>query len=193
MNNKAKDIQIFTFNNAKEWEDWLGKNYTLQEGVWVKIAKIGSGIASVTIQDALDVALCYGWIDGLRKSYDEKYYLQKYTPRRPRSFWSKVNIGKVQVLIEDGRMKEPGLAEIEKAKADGRWEAAYESQKDAIVPPDFLLELTKNKKAKTTFDSLNKQNKYAFLWRLMTTRTPEKRAEKLKKIIQMLEEGKKFH
>jgi uncharacterized protein YdeI (YjbR/CyaY-like superfamily) len=193
MNDKAKDIQVFTFKDSKEWEDWLQKNYTLNEGIWMKVAKKGSGIASIAIQDALDVALCYGWIDGLRKSYDENYYLQRYTPRRPRSLWSKVNIGKVEALIAAGRMKEPGFAEIAKAKADGRWEAAYESQKNAAVPPDFLSELEKNKKAKTTFESLNKANKYAFLWRLMTTRNPEKRSEKLQKLIQMLESGKKFY
>jgi uncharacterized protein YdeI (YjbR/CyaY-like superfamily) len=134
-------IAIIAFNDAAQWESWLANHYELQAGVWLKIAKKSSGIASVTPMEALDVALCYGWIPGQRKPYDEAYYLQKFTRRRPKSLWSKVNIGKVEALIAAGRMQGPGLAEILAAKADGRWDAAYESQKKATIPPDLAAAL----------------------------------------------------
>lgn len=122
-------IPIMQFATSESWELWLKNNYTQQSGIWLKIARKNSGIASVSLFDALDVCLCYGWIDGQRRSYDDKYFLQKYTPRRKKSLWSKVNIGKVEALIAAGRMQEPGFKEIEDAKADGRWDVAYESQK----------------------------------------------------------------
>lgn len=134
-------LEIIAFNDAAQWESWLANHYELQAGVWLKIAKKSSGIASVTPMEALDVALCYGWIPGQRKPYDEAYYLQKFTRRRPKSLWSKVNIGKVEALIAAGRMQAPGLAEILAAKTDGRWDAAYESQKKATIPPDLAAAL----------------------------------------------------
>jgi len=134
-----KGIEIIAFNDAAQWESWLANHYELQAGVWLKIAKKSSGIASVTPMEALDVALCYGWIPGQRKPYDEAYYLQKFTRRRPKSLWSKVNIGKVEALIAAGRMQAPGLAEILDAKADGRWDAAYESQKKPLSRPILRL------------------------------------------------------
>ena len=134
-------LEIIAFNDAAQWESWLANHYELQAGVWLKIAKKSSGIASVTHMEALDVALCYGWIPGQRKPYDEASYLQKFTRRRPKSLWSKVNIGKVEALIAAGRMQAPGLAEILAAKADGRWDAAYESQKKATIPPDLAAAL----------------------------------------------------
>lgn len=184
------DIPIMTFQSGEAWEAWLKDNYTLQSGVWVKIAKKDSGIASVTQPEALDVCLCYGWIDGQRRSYDDKYYLQKYTPRRKKSLWSKVNIGKVEALIAAGRMQEPGLLEIEQAKADGRWDAAYESQRNATVPPDLIAALEQNEKAKKFFESLKKAEKYSVLWRLMTAKTPEIRKARLQKMIKTLEQEK---
>jgi uncharacterized protein YdeI (YjbR/CyaY-like superfamily) len=149
----TKSIAMETFNNLEviycenehAWEAWLAKNYRRHEGVWVKIARKSSGIPSVTHMEALDGALCSGWIDGQGKPYDDgAYYLQKFTPRRPKSAWSKVNIGKVEALIAAGRMREPGFAAISAAKADGRWERAYESQKNIIVPEDFAKALKSN-------------------------------------------------
>ncbi len=181
------DIPVVTFPDGKSWEGWLKDNYTDQTGVWLKIAKKDSGIPSVTQLEALDSCLCYGWIDGQRRSYDDKYYLQKYTPRRKRSLWSKVNIGKVEALIAEGRMREPGMAEIDLAKADGRWDAAYESQANAVVPADLEAALEQNDKAKKFFDSLTRAERYAVLWRLMTAKTPEVRAIRLQKMVETLE------
>ncbi len=124
-------IEVLHFDDARTWEAWLATHHQKQEGIWVKIAKKSSGIPSISHMEALDVALCYGWIDGQGKPYDEAYYLQKFTPRRPKSLWSGVNVKKVEALIEAGRMRQPGLKEIEAAKADGRWNLAYESQKNA--------------------------------------------------------------
>jgi len=143
--------------------------------------------------EALDVALCYGWIDGQGKPYDEAYYLQKFTPRRPKSLWSGVNVKKVEALIEAGRMRQPGLKEIEAAKADGRWNLAYESQKNATVPPDFTAALDQTQLAKSFFESLNKTDRYAFIWRITTAKNPEMRRSRIQKFVAMLEEGKKFH
>src|SRR5512138_1653141 len=128
------EIPVLTFADAAEWEKWLSTHYDLQTGIWLKTAKKGSGITTVVYADALEVALCYGWIDGQSKSVDETYYMQKFTPRRKKSLWSKVNIGKVEALIAAGRMRPPGFAAIEAAKADGRWDAAYDSVKEATVP-----------------------------------------------------------
>lgn len=188
-----QNLQVITCKDNKDWEAWIAEHYTLHEGVWIKMARKSSGIPSITPEGALDVALCYGWIDGQRRSFNEQYFLQKYTPRRPRSLWSKVNINKVEALIAAGKMKEPGLAAIAAAKADGRWDAAYDSQKNATIPTYFASALEKNQKAKTFFESLNKANKYAFLWRLMTAKTPDKRAEQLQRMIELLQADKKLH
>ena len=186
------DIPIMTFPDSKSWEAWLKNNYTSQTGVWLKMARKGSGIESVSLFDALDACLCYGWIDGQRRSYDENYYLQKYTPRRKRSLWSKVNIAKVEVLIADGRMQAPGLQEIENAKADGRWDAAYDSQKNAVVPDDLAEALAQNKKAKAFFDSLTRAEQYSVLWQLMTAKTPVVRTARMEKMIKLLEAERKI-
>lgn len=186
------DVPILTFADAQAWNTWLGKNHTDQTGVWIKIAKKASGIPSVTYVEAVDEALCYGWIDGLKRSYDENYFLQKFTPRRKRSVWSKVNIGKVEALIAAGRMQVQGLAEIELAKADGRWDAAYESQANATVPDDLVAALDQNPSAKEFFESLTKAEKYSVLWRLMTSRTPETRSKRLASMIDSLAAGKKI-
>ena len=185
------DIPIMSFKDSEAWESWLKSNYTDQTGIWLKMARKGSGVESVSLLDALDTCLCYGWIDGQRRSYDELYYLQKYTPRRKRSLWSKVNIAKVEALIADGRMRAPGLKEIEEAKADGRWDAAYESQKNATVPPDLAEALANNEKAKIFFESLTRAQQYTFLWRLMTAKTLKTRKARLDKIIADLASEKK--
>ncbi|MEO7021814.1 MAG: YdeI/OmpD-associated family protein [Ktedonobacteraceae bacterium] len=185
-------MEINVFNDAVQFEAWLASHHKLQSGMWLKIAKKGSGIASVTIVEALDVALCYGWIDGQRKSYDETYYLQKFTPRRPKSLWSKVNIAKVEALIADSRMQAPGLAAIISAKEDGRWDAAYESQKNATVPPDLAAALEHNQQAKDCFEALNKTNQYAIILPIITAKTPKNRVARLQKVVTMLAEGEKL-
>lgn len=186
------NVPILTFADAQAWNIWLGKNYTDQTGIWIKIAKKASGIPSVTYAEAVDEALCYGWIDGLKRSYDERYFLQRFTPRRKRSVWSKVNIGKVEELIAAGRMQAQGLTEIELAKADGRWDAAYESQANATIPDDLVGALDQNPSAKEFFESLTKAEKYSVLWRLMTSRTPETRSKRLVSMIDSLAAGKKI-
>jgi uncharacterized protein YdeI (YjbR/CyaY-like superfamily) len=183
------DIPIVTFKDSSAWRAWLEDNYTDQTGVWLKIAKKNSGIESVTQPEALDACLCYGWIDGQRRSFDDMYYLQKYTPRRKASLWSKRNIELVASLAEAGLMMPSGLAEVERAKADGRWDRAYDMPSQMVVPDYFMNELDKNPKAKAFFETLNKTNRYAIAWRLQTAKTDETRKKRLDKIITMLETG----
>jgi len=187
------EAKIKSFKNQKAWRTWLENNQELQEGIWLQVFKVDSGIESIKITEALDEALCFGWIDGQRKSFDEQSYLQKYTPRRAQSIWSKRNIRLVEGLIKDGRMKPRGFAEIEKAKADGRWARAYDSHTTMQDDEDLLQELVKDKKAKAFYESLNKTNKFAINFRLQTAKKPETRAKRLKEILTMLKEGKKFH
>ncbi len=184
---------VMLFETAKDWESWLDGHCLEQEGVWLKVAKKNSGSVSVTYFEALDAALCYGWIDGQKRSYDERYFLQKFTPRRPRSIWSKINVEKVARLTSAGKMKPSGLAAVEAAKADGRWERAYDSHSTAEMPADFRLLLEANPKAKAFFEGLNKTNRYAVLWRIQTAAKPEVRIARMEKIVGMLEEGKAFH
>ncbi len=155
--------------------------------MWLKIAKKGSGVASLIDDDAVDVGLCYGWISGKRMSYDDVYYLQKYVPRRPRSRWSQVNVRKVEALIAAGRMRPSGLAEVEAAKADGRWDAAYESQKQATVPPDLAAALGASPRAALAFESLSKTRQYAVILDLVTAHNPRTRAVHLGRAIEALE------
>jgi uncharacterized protein YdeI (YjbR/CyaY-like superfamily) len=152
----------------------------------LKIAKQGSGKTSVTIAEALDVALCYGWIDSRRRAYDDDHYLQRYSPRRPGSAWSQVNVAKVEALIAAGRMREPGLATIAAAKADGRWDAAYESQRNAAVPDDLAAALARDERARERFERLDRTDQYALFLRLMKARTPANRAVQLERIIESL-------
>jgi uncharacterized protein YdeI (YjbR/CyaY-like superfamily) len=154
--------------------------------VWLKIAKKSSGIPSITSNEAVDVGLCWGWISGQRRSYDEPYYLQKYVPRRPRSVWSQVNVHKVDALTAAGKMHAPGLAEVELAKADGRWDAAYVSQRNAITPPDLAAALAQNKSARDYFNQLNKTNRYAAILQLVKERTDKNRAARLDKLIAVM-------
>jgi uncharacterized protein YdeI (YjbR/CyaY-like superfamily) len=171
-------------------ESWLADHYDKRKGVWLKMAKKGSGARSVNATEALVVALCLGWIDSHRKSVDESYFVQKYTPRRPRSSWSKVNTDRVEALITAGRMREPGLAQVAAAKADGRWDAAYDSQRNATVPLDLKAAPATSTAARRTFDSLDKSNRYALILRLLKARTPDERAAQVGKIVAMLEAGR---
>ena len=190
---KPTEFPTLPFENKKKWADWLAKQHDKSTGVWLKLAKKDSGIASVTIAEALDVALCYGWIDGQRLSFDEKYYLQKYTPRRSKSIWSKINVENVEHLIASGEMKPAGLKAVELAKQDGRWAAAYEGQRTMSVPDDFQAALDKNKKAKAFFVTLNSANRYAFLFRIQTSKKAETRVKRISQFVEMLERGEKFH
>jgi uncharacterized protein YdeI (YjbR/CyaY-like superfamily) len=175
------------------WEQWLAEHHTRTAGVWIKMAKKASGIASVTHDEALDVALCYGWIDGQRNSLDDSYFLQKFTPRRPKSLWSKRNIDKIAALTAAGRMQPSGLAEVEAAKADGRWEAAYDSPKNMVVPEDFLQALAADEPARAFFDTLNQANRFAIAWRLQTAKKPETRRRRFEALLAMLARGEKLH
>jgi uncharacterized protein YdeI (YjbR/CyaY-like superfamily) len=174
-----------------EWSEWLAKQHDKSTGLWLKLARKDSGIPSLTYDEAVDVALCYGWIDGQKKGFDEKYWLQKFTPRGRKSIWSRINTEKAERLIASGEMKPAGLAAIEAAKADGRWDAAYASQKNMTVPEDFQKALNKNKKAKAFFDALKSAERYSFLFRLHHTKTPERRARRIQEFIAMLEKKEK--
>ncbi len=187
------ELLILPFASREAWEVWLAEEHATSDGLWLKIAKKGSGIETVTFAEALDVALCYGWIDSQRAGFDGRFFLQWFTPRKPRSKWSQVNREKVAGLIEAGRMRPAGLREVERAKADGRWDAAYEPQSAATVPDDLRLELEGNEGAREFFETLDKANRYAILFRIQDAKKPETRARRIAKYIEMLAEGKKFH
>lgn len=180
------------FEDAAAWESWLADHHDLQEGAWLKIAKKGSGQVSVSNDDAVDVAMCYGWIPGHRKSFDEAFFLQKFTPRRRRSMWSQVSVEMAEALIAAGRMRAPGFAEIEAAKADGRWDAAYVSQKNATVPPDLEAALKDSPRAGEFFDTLGKTDRYTVILQLERARSAATRASRLEKMIAQLAEGRKI-
>jgi uncharacterized protein YdeI (YjbR/CyaY-like superfamily) len=184
---------VITFESPAAWEEWLAREHGSQAGVWMKIAKKATGIATVTHAEALDVALCYGWIDGQRKSFDDQWFLQRFTPRRPRSNWSKVNRAKVDQLIAAGRMQPAGLAEIERAKADGRWDAAYDPPSTATVPPDLQRALDANAAAAAFFATLNSQNRFAVLHRVQDAKRPKTRARRIEKFVAMLAAGTKLY
>ncbi len=173
------DAEVIAFRDAPEFEAWLDEHLDLAVGVWLKIAKKNSGVPSLTDDEAVDVGLCYGWISGQRKSLDEVYYLQKYVPRRPRSRWSQVNVDKVAELAAAGRMRPSGWAEVEAAKADGRWDAAYASQRNATIPPDLAAALAASPEAARAFEVLTKTQQYAVILKLVTTRTDKARAAQL--------------
>lgn len=187
------DLPILSFKSQKDWASWLAKNHTASNGIWLRFFKKDSGVPSVTYAEALDEALCYGWIDGRLDPYDEKSWLRRFTPRRPRSPWSKRNIEHVSRLTAAGRMKPAGLQEAEAAKKDGRWDKAYDPQGAMEMPADFLQALAKDKKAKAFFESLNRANHYAIAWRLQTAKRPETRARRMQAILAMLKKGEKFH
>jgi len=186
-------LPIIEFKTAKTFETWLMKHHDNSKGIWLKIFKKDSGKKTISYAEALDVALCYGWIDGQKQAYDEQAWLQKFSPRGEKSIWSKINIGHVERLIKEGRMKPAGLRAAEKAKADGRWEKAYDSPSKMTIPEDFLKELGKNKKAETFFKGLNKTNLFSIGFRLQTAKKQETKEKRMKQIIEMLARGEKFH
>ena len=190
---KIMTLEIKSFPSAPAFRDWLASRHGQTDGIWLCFFKKTSGEASLTHSEALDEALCYGWIDGQAKAYDERSWLQRFSPRRPASSWSKINTQHAERLIRVGRMTPAGLKQVEAAKADGRWSAAYDSPRNASMPEDFLKALHKNKKAKGFFTTLNKANIYSITYRLQTAKKPETRQKRLKMILGMLSRGEKFH
>jgi uncharacterized protein YdeI (YjbR/CyaY-like superfamily) len=186
------ELPLISFETKRAFNAWLAKNHQTA-GLWLRYAKKDSGVASITYQEAVDVALCWGWIDGQSKSIDATHYMQRFTPRGKKSIWSKINREKVARLVASGDMQPQGLAAVEAAKADGRWDAAYDSPRTATVPDDLLVLLGKHPKAKAFFETLNATNRYAILFRLQNAKKPETRARQLAKFVAMLERGEKIH
>lgn len=193
MKKNDNDLPIIRFDTPQAWATWLAENQTAAPGVWLQIVKKGAGYTSVTYAEALEVALCYGWIDGQKRSFDETAWLQKFTPRSPKSIWSKINREKAEALIQNGQMQPAGLAAIERAKQNGRWDAAYASQSNATVPDDFQAALDQNPEAKAFFATLNSTNRYAILFRLQTAKKAETRAKRVEQFIQMLARHEKIY
>jgi uncharacterized protein YdeI (YjbR/CyaY-like superfamily) len=186
-------LPAMPFASPAAWEAWLEDHHAESDGVWIQIAKKGSGIESISHPEALEIALCFGWIDSRREALDERHFLQRYTPRRPRGRWSRINRDKAERLIADGRMRPAGLAEVERAKADGRWDAAYAGQREAGVPDDLQRELDARPAAKAFFAGLSSQNRYAILYRLHDAKKPETRARRLAAFVAMLEAGETIY
>jgi uncharacterized protein YdeI (YjbR/CyaY-like superfamily) len=193
MKTKTTDSPTRLFRSKKDWALWLEKNHGKSAGVWLRIAKKDSGVRSVSYKEALDVALCHGWIDGQKRPEDEKTWLQSFAPRAEKSLWSKINREKASTLIASGEMKAAGLTAIEKAKKNGRWEAAYDSPSGATVPGDLQAALEGNARAKVFFEKLDRANRYAVLWRIQTVKKAETRARKIREFVEMLERGEKIH
>jgi uncharacterized protein YdeI (YjbR/CyaY-like superfamily) len=191
----APELPVIAFESLEAWEKWLAAHHAESGGLWVKIAKKGSGIDTVDYPDVLEAAICYGWIDGQRAGFDERWFLQKFTPRRARSRWSRINRDKATELAEQGLMKPAGRREVERAKADGRWDAAYEGQRIATVPEDLQRELDKRKntKAREFFATLDSRNRYAILYRIQDAKKPETRARRIEEFVAMLNEEKKIY
>jgi uncharacterized protein YdeI (YjbR/CyaY-like superfamily) len=187
------EISVRAFRDAAAWEAWLAKNQTAIEGIWMRIAKKASGKKSITYPEALEVALCYGWIDGLKRPESETAWLQKFTPRRARSIWSQINRAKALALIESDRMKPAGLAEIERAKRNGCWDSAYASPSSATMTPELEAALEKSPRAKASFETLSKSNRYAILWRVQTAKKPETKTKRIQAFMSMLEKGETVH
>src|SRR5258707_14910191 len=190
---RASLMKIISFTSSRDLRAWLAKNHSQSDGIWLRIYKKKSGEPTVTYAEALDQALCYGWIDGQKKPYDGQSWLQRFTPRRSKSPWSKKNTEHAQRLIASGEMAPTGMKEVEAAKADGRWSAAYEAFGKATVPEDFLQELARHKKAHAFFQTLNKTNLYSIVYRLQTAKKAETRERRLRAIIERLSRGEKFH
>lgn len=186
-------MKIRSFATALQWRAWLAREHVRSDGVWLRICKKGSGRKTVTYAEALDEALCYGWIDGQKKAYDAGSFLQRFTPRRQRSIWSKRNREHVARLIKEKRMAPAGSREVDSAKQDGRWDRAYDAPSSMQMPEDFLKELRKDRKASDFFKTLNKANTYAIAWRLQTAKKPETRARRMEGLLAMMRQGKKLH
>jgi uncharacterized protein YdeI (YjbR/CyaY-like superfamily) len=188
-----QDLPVLAFPSRQAWEAWLDEYHESSSGIWLKFAKKGSGIESVSHAEALEEALRHGWIDGQAAKFDEDHWLQRFTPRRPRSRWSRINRDKATELIERGDMKPAGLRQVELARADGRWDAAYEAQSTATVPDDLQRELDRHPAAREAFAALDSRNRYAILYRIQDARRPETRARRIRRYVAMLERGETIH
>ena len=185
------DDPVLAFESAAAWEAWLADQHAAASAVWIKMAKKSSGIPTVTHAEALDVALCYGWIDGQRNKLDDQWFLQRFTPRRPRSNWSTINRGKAEQLMGDGRMQPAGLREVDRARADGRWDAAYDAPSVATVPDDLRRALDENPAAAAFFATLDSRNRFGILYQVQDAKRPETRARRIEKFVAMLDDGTK--
>jgi uncharacterized protein YdeI (YjbR/CyaY-like superfamily) len=185
--------EIAQFQSTSQWEKWLAKNYSKSKGVWIRFFKKASDVSSINTSDALDVALCYGWITGQARPHDEKSWLGRFVPRRPKSIWSKINTKRAETLIRQGRMKSVGLKQVQQAKRDGRWDRAYSPPSTAKLPEDFMKALQKNKEAAAFFKTLNRANIYSVVFRLENAKNEESGRMKIKQVIKMFEKGEKFH
>jgi len=193
MTERVSDDEPIFFARPRQWDAWLAKNHGSSAGIWIKYAKKDSGIESITRPQAVEAALVWGWIDGQAKPGDETSWLQRFTPRRPRSLWSKINCEKAEALIANGKMKAPGLAEVERAKADGRWDAAYDSPRNAAVPEDLARALAANARAAKFFETIDSANRYAILHRVHAAKKPETRAARIAKFVAMLAKHETIH
>jgi uncharacterized protein YdeI (YjbR/CyaY-like superfamily) len=185
--------KLHEFKDAQRFHDWLARHHDQQDEVWVRIFKVGSGRPSITPKEAIDVVLCWGWIDGIRKAHDDVSYVQRYTPRRAKSIWSRINVDNVARLIEEGRMTEHGLREAERAKADGRWDRAYGGSADMTLPSDLLAAIEAEPKAKRTLATLSAQNRFAMAFRLHNLKTEAGRKRKIAAFVEMLKKGETIH
>jgi uncharacterized protein YdeI (YjbR/CyaY-like superfamily) len=189
----ADDLPVRLFATPTDMEAWLERNHARADGLWLKVAKKDSGVESVTYAEALELALCFGWIDSQKRGFDERHFLQRFTPRRPRGKWSQINREKAEALISSGAMRPAGMAEVDAARADGRWDAAYAGQRTAKVPGDLRRELDRNEAAREFFATLDSANRYAILYRLDEAKKAETRERRLRKFIGMLERGERIH
>ena len=190
---RSPDAEPTLFRTARAFEAWLKKHHASSDGLWLKIAKKGAQAPSVTYPEAVDIALCWGWIDGQKKGLDDQHFLQRFTPRRARSIWSKINCDKVAKLVEAGRMQPAGHAQVDAAKADGRWAQAYDGAKTATMPDDLQAALDASPEAKAFFATINASNRYAVLWRVQTAVKPETRAKRIAQLVDMLARGEVIH
>ena len=186
-------LPVMSFESTDAWDAWLAAHHADSPGLWLKIAKKGAAGRTISYSEALDVALCHGWIDGQKGRYDDDYWLQRFTPRKPSSKWSKINTERVAALTASGRMRPAGLREVERAQADGRWEQAYESQSRIAVPEDLARALAANERARAFFATLDSANRYAILYRIGAAKKPETRAKRIDTYVAMLSEHKKIH
>ncbi len=187
------DLPIILFPSAADLEAWLEAEHDGSEGIWLKLAKKDSGVESVSYAEAVELGLCFGWIDGQARRFDDRHYLQRYTPRRPRSKWSRLNRERVEALAAAGRMRPSGIAAVEAAKGDGRWDAAYEPPSTAEVPPDLERELKRDRAARESFEALDGANRYAIIYRLNDAKRPETRERRLRQFVEMLRRGERIH
>ena len=184
--------RVHEFEDTKAFEKWLAKHGDKEQEVWIKIHKVRSGKPSITPTEAIDVALCWGWIDAIRKSFDEQSFLQRYTPRGKKSVWSQINVANIERLTKAGRMKPPGIAQVEAAKADGRWDNAYRMA-GGEAPPDLLAAIRAAPKAAAMYETLSRQNRFALSFRVQSLKTPAGRAKKIADFVAMLERGETVH